>query len=120
MVTLSMIVLTGVFCIGVARAGQVLAAGIAMCVLALLLFSVLYVSLKKRFTLIKGTKQYIIDAKRQAYFGNWETAATKLRIAARISPVPIENLGLDESVLTWVRQAARLNLRASEGRSFYV
>ena len=94
--------------------------GLSVLTLAIIGGVALYKSIRNRFALIKGIKQYIIGAKRQAYFGNWESAAAKLRIAARLSPVPIESLGLDEAVLTWVRQAARLNLRASEGKSFYV
>jgi len=98
----------------------ILIIGVSVLTLAIIGAVALFKSIRRRFALIKDAKKYITDSKRVALFGDWERAAVKLRIAARISPVPIENLGLDEPTLHWVQQAARLNLRDSEGKSFYV
>ena len=119
MITLSVIVLTGIFCIGVAAAGQMLVAGLSLCVLAVLMFSVLYVSIQKRFNLISYCKQRLTEAKREAFFGNWERAFAKMRIVARDCPVSLDQLDLDESLARWCRIAGQKHLRSYDGRAFY-
>lgn len=94
----------------------------ALCIITVAFFggAKVFLKLRRRFVLIGDTKKYIVTAKREALFGNFARAATKLRIAARISPVAIDKLGLDTDTLQWAKIVAQQNLRCSEGKDFYV
>ena len=93
--------------------------GVALLGIGLVLGLVVIQGLRDRFRLIARCRKRLIDAKRQATFGCWESAAAKMRIVARESPVPLENLGLDEEVVTWAKAVAR-RYRRDVGGSFYV
>jgi len=94
--------------------------GVLIVTVCLVCLYALCLDIKKRSELIKDNKQRLIDARRQAMFGNWETALTKMRIAARECPVSLDKLELDEDVISFLRSVATRHMHKLDGRNYYV